>query len=238
MAMDVVGVRENLARVREEIARIQAVEGLSGDVKIVAVTKGHPVEAIAVAASAGVEDIGENRIQEALDRRLTAAALPVRWHLIGHLQSNKARHVPGNFAVVHSVDSLKLARALAGAWRRVAEQADTNPQPLAVLLQVNVAEEVQKSGCPPDQVGELAHRVVEMPEFTLEGLMTMAPLTEDVSEQREVFAALRGVRDRLTSTGLALPDLSMGMSGDFHAAVAEGATMIRLGTALFGERHR
>ena len=236
--MDVVGVRENLARVREEIARIQVAEGLSGDVRIVAVTKGHPVEAIAAAASAGVEDIGENRVNEALDKRLTAAALPVRWHFIGHLQSNKAKHVPGNFAVVHSVDSLKLARALAVAWRRVAEQADTSPRPLAVLLQVNVAGEVQKSGCPPDQVEELAHHVAEMPEFTLEGLMTMAPLTEDVSEQRGVFAALRRVRDRLTSTGPALPDLSMGMSGDFQSAVAEGATMVRLGTALFGERHR
>ncbi len=237
MVMDVACVRENLARVREEIARIQAVEGLSGDVRIVAVTKGHPVGAIAAASAAGVDDIGENRVQEALDKRLTAAALPVRWHFIGHLQSNKARHVPGNFAVMHSVDSLKLARALAVAWRRVAE-ADTSRRPLAVLLQVNVAGEVQKSGCPPDQVGELAHRVAEMPEFTLEGLMTMAPFTEDVSEQREVFAALRGVRDRLTSMGLALPDLSMGMSGDFHSAVAEGATMVRLGTALFGERHR
>jgi len=224
--------------VREEIVRIQATEGLSGDVRIVAVTKGHPVEAIAAAAAAGVEDIGENRIQEALDKRVMAAALPVRWHFIGHLQSNKAKHVPGNFAVVHSVDSLKLARALAVAWRRVAEQADTSPRPLAVLLQVNVAGEVQKGGCPPDQVGDLARRVAEMPEFTLEGLMTMAPFTEDVSAQREVFAALRGVRDGLTSTGLALPELSMGMSGDFESAVAEGATMVRLGTRLFGERHR
>jgi hypothetical protein len=236
--MDFARVRENLALVRDEIARIRRAESTLSDVRVIAVTKGQPVEAIAAAAAAGILDIGENRVQEALDKRVTAAVLPVRWHLIGHLQSNKAKHVPGNFSVVHSIDSLKLARALARAWRGTAQETDGDVQPLGALLQVNLAGEAQKSGCAPDQVAQLAHEVVEMPELNLAGLMTMAPLTEDEVIQRKVFGALRELRDRLTTEGLGLPELSMGMSGDFRSAVAEGATMVRLGTVLFGKREQ
>ena len=235
--MDFALIRENLARVREEIDHIRCTEGLSQEVRIIAVTKGHPVEAIAAAQAVGIEDIGENRIQEALEKRVTAADLPVRWHLIGHLQSNKAKFVPGNFSVVHSLDTLKVAEALARALRRSAMEG-TALEPLRALLQVNVAGEEQKSGCPADQAAELAHRMAEMPELRLEGLMTMAPLSGDERTRRDVFSGLCKLRDGLVSNGLVLPELSMGMSGDFPAAVAEGATMIRLGTALFGERQR
>jgi pyridoxal phosphate enzyme (YggS family) len=235
--MNVVLVRDNLARVREEIDRIRCAEGVSGEVRIIAVTKGHPVEAISVAEAAGITDIGENRIQEALEKRTTAAHIPVRWHLIGHLQSNKAKFVPGNFSLVHSVDSQKVAEALARAVRRRSEDGST-VEPLRTLLQVNVAGEQQKSGCDPDHIAAVAHEVAAMSELCLEGLMTMAPLGGDEKAQRMVFCALRQLRDRLEANGLPLPELSMGMSGDFRAAVAEGATMVRLGTVLFGERQR
>jgi pyridoxal phosphate enzyme (YggS family) len=226
-------LKENLARVREEIADIQAAEGINGAVRIIAVTKGHPADAIPAAQAAGLEDVGENRVQEALGKQETLGDLSVRWHLIGHLQSNKAKLVPGNFSVVHSVDSVKLAQALSAAHRRRGEGREQ-----AVLVQVNVSGEGQKSGCSPDAVEEVAHAVAQMPELRLQGLMTMAPFTDDEAVQRKVFGGLRGVRDRLGAGGLTLPELSMGMSGDFRAAVAEGATMIRLGTVLFGERQR
>ncbi|MCZ6917776.1 MAG: YggS family pyridoxal phosphate-dependent enzyme [Gemmatimonadetes bacterium] len=231
-------VRDNLARVREEITRIQSVEGIDGAVCVIGVTKGHPADAIAAAQAAGLEDIGENRVQEALGKRDAAADVPVRWHLIGHLQSNKAKLVPGNFAVVHSVDSVKLAEALSAAHRRAREDKGYDNPPPIVLLQVNVSGEGQKSGCSPDAVEALAHAVAQMSELRLRGLMTMAPLIDDEAAQRKVFGDLRTIRDRLVAGGLTLPELSMGMSGDFPAAVAEGATMLRLGTVLFGERQR
>ena len=228
-------VRDNLARVREEIGQIQAIEGLTNDVRIVGVTKGHPVEAIRTAARAGLEDVGENRVQEALGKRQVVTELDVRWHLIGHLQTNKAKLVPGVFSVVHSVDSLRVGDALARAWERH-EASGADGSPLSVLVQVNVAGEAQKAGCSFDEAPELVHRVAEMSALSLVGLMTMAPFTDDVRTQRKVFADLRALRDRLMGDGLDLPELSMGMSGDYRAAVMEGATMLRLGTVLFGER--
>ncbi len=235
--MDFAIVRDNLARVREEIDRIRCAEGVSQPVRVVAVTKGHPVDALAAAQAAGIEDIGENRIQEAIQKRESAGDFSLRWHLIGHLQSNKAKFVPGNFAVVHSVDSLKVAEALTRALRRRADEGSA-VEPLRALLQVNVAGEGQKSGCPPEEASGLAHQIAEMPELRLDGLMTMAPLSGDEEIQREAFSGLRQLRDGLVSSGLEVPELSMGMSGDFQAAVAEGATMVRLGTVLFGERWR
>ncbi len=235
--MDFALVRDNLARVREEIDRIRCAEGVSQQVRVIAVTKGHPVDVLAAAQAAGIEDIGENRVQEAIQKRESAGDFSLRWHLIGHLQSNKAKFVPGNFAVVHSVDSLKVAEALARVLRRRSE-AGAPVEPLRTLLQVNVAGEGQKNGCAPDQASALAHQIAEMRELRLEGLMTMAPLSGDEKIQRDTFRGLRTVRDGLVSSGLELPELSMGMSADFRAAVAEGATMVRLGTVLFGERQR
>jgi pyridoxal phosphate enzyme (YggS family) len=151
------------------------------------------------------------------------------WHMIGHLQRNKARHVPGRFAVVHSVDSEPLAAELE---RRAAEQDVA----VRVLLQVNVAGETQKSGCEPAEAPALARALAGHPHLNLEGLMTVAPLTEDGAVQRRTFRALRVLRDALQGEGLWLPALSMGMSADYGIAVEEGATMLRLGTALFGSR--
>jgi pyridoxal phosphate enzyme (YggS family) len=231
-------LKENLARVREEIAGIQGAEGINGAVRVIAVTKGHPAGAIMAAAAAGLEDVGENRVQEALGKQETLGDVAVRWHLIGHLQSNKAKLVPGNFAVIHSVESVKLAEALSVAHRRSREEKAQDHPPPAVLVQVNVSGEGQKSGCSPEAVEEVAHEVAQKRELRLQGLMTMAPLTDDEAVQRKVFGGLREIRDRLGAGGLTLPELSMGMSGDYRAAVAEGATMIRLGTVLFGERLR
>ncbi|MBI4502718.1 MAG: YggS family pyridoxal phosphate-dependent enzyme [Gemmatimonadetes bacterium] len=221
---------DHLARVREEIARVQAAEGVRQQVSIVAVTKGHPVEAVRAAHRAGLDDIGENRVQEAVEKQRAALDLPVRWQLIGHLQTNKAKLVAGAFVLVHSVDSWRVAEALAAA----AAKHGSGPQP--VLVQVNAAHEAQKSGCPPEGALELAHQIAGEPRLRLGGLMTMAPLTDDERIQRQVFGDLRRLGERIARAGIALPQLSMGMSGDYRAAVAEGATLLRLGTILFGER--
>ena len=151
----------------------------------------------------------------------------MRWHLIGHLQRNKAKLVPGRFELVHSVDSLELAAELS-------KRATT---PLRVLLQVNVAREPQKNGSAPEDAPALARQVAELEHVRLEGLMTLAPFTDDVDVQRRTFRGLRVLRDRIKEeVGVWLPTLSMGMSGDYATAVAEGATVIRLGTVLFGPR--
>lgn len=229
--MTEVSVRQNLARVRDEIAQVQAAEGLDGPVGIVAVTKGHGLDVVQAALAAGLTDLGENRVQEALRKVDEDAARGARWHLIGHLQTNKAKYVPGRFHLVHSVDSLKVATAL--------EKAVGQHQvslALRVLVQVNVAGEEQKSGCAPAEAADIAGAVVASPSLQLHGLMTMAPWTEDERVQRRAFAALRRMREHLQDQGIAAPELSMGMSGDYRAAVAEGATLLRLGTVLFGER--
>ncbi|PYO87918.1 MAG: YggS family pyridoxal phosphate-dependent enzyme [Gemmatimonadetes bacterium] len=209
---------ERLAQVRAEIARLAP-----QPVAIVAVTKGFGTDAIRAARETGLADIGENRVQEALQKQ---DAL-IRWHLIGHLQRNKAKLVPGRFELVHSVDSLELATELS-------KRATT---PLRVLLQVNVAREPQKNGCAPEDAPALARQVAELEHVRLEGLMTLAPFTDDVDVQRRTFRGLRVLRDRIKEeVGVWLPTLSMGMSGDYATAVAEGATVIRLGTVLFGPR--
>ncbi len=229
--MDFTDLPANLARVRQEIARIQSREGLGGTVRIVAVTKGHPVQAVEAALRAGLSDVGENRVQEGLDKQDALAGVTVTWHLVGHLQTNKAKYVPGRFAWVHSADSVRVAEALGRA------AATRGPGGrLKVLVQVNAAGEAQKSGCDPAAAGEVAGRVRDLAALELAGLMTMAPLTDDERIQRRVFGDLRRLRDDLERQGYRLPELSMGMSGDFRAAVAEGATMLRLGTVLFGER--
>jgi hypothetical protein len=221
----------NLARVRDEISRIQEREGLQGEVKIVAVTKGHSADAARAAVQAGLTELGENRVQEGVGKIEELVELSATWHLIGHLQTNKAKHVPGRFAWVHSVDSVRIAEALQSAMEQRAAG-----QRLPVLVQVNVSGEPQKSGCAPEVAGEVAQRTAEAPTLQLVGLMTMAPFVVDERVQRGVFAELRRVRETLEALGLGLPELSMGMSGDYRAAVAEGATILRLGTVLFGER--
>jgi pyridoxal phosphate enzyme (YggS family) len=214
---------ERLAQVRAELARRGAEQ-----VTIVAVTKGFGTDAIHAAAAAGIADIGENRVQEAVQKQDVVRDLSgIRWHLIGHLQRNKARVAAGRFDLVHSLDSLELAREL--------DRRSTTPQ--RVLLQVNVARESQKSGCAPEEAPALARQIAALEHLRLEGLMTLAPLTDDEDVQRRTFRGLRVLRDRIKEEeGVWLPTLSMGMSGDYASAVAEGATVIRLGTVLFGPR--
>lgn len=227
--MDFRALPERLAQVRAEIVQRQAAGGWTHPVTLVAVTKGFGLDAVAAALSAGLTDLGENRVQEAIEKIDAPAGQGATWHMIGHLQRNKARFIPGKFAMVHSIDSEPLAAELE---RRAAEQDVT----LRVLLQVNVAGETQKSGCAPAEAPALARAVTGHSHLALEGLMTVAPLTEDGAVQRRTFRALRDLRDALQGEGLWLPALSMGMSGDYGMAVEEGATMLRLGTALFGAR--
>jgi pyridoxal phosphate enzyme (YggS family) len=220
-----------LSAIRAEIARRQVEGGWTHPVTIVAVTKGFGPNAVAAAVGAGLTDIGENRVQEALAKMDAVAArgMTPRWHLIGHLQRNKARFVPARFALVHTVDSLELAAELD---RRAAQAGVRVP----VLVQVNVAGEDQKSGCAPADAAQVVRGVARSAALAVEGLMAMAPFTDDEEIQRRTFREVRALRDRLQEDGTCLPTLSMGMSGDFGTAVAEGATLIRLGTALFGPR--
>jgi len=215
--------------VRAEIARRQAMAGRIEPVTIVAVTKGFGLDAVEAALAAGLADVGENRVQEALQKLDTPAGRRATWHLVGHLQRNKAKHVAGRFALIHSVDSVELADELE-------KRAAGHGAKQRVLLQVNVAGEAQKSGCAPADAPSVAHRIAAQPHLALEGLMTIGPFTDDQDVQRRTFRGLRLLRDGLQEEGLWLPTLSMGMSADYGMAVEEGATVIRLGTVLFGPR--
>jgi PLP dependent protein len=218
-----------VARVRETVARHQRVGGWEHQVRIIAVTKTHGPEAVRAALAAGLTDVGENRVQEALAKQEATGDVTVAWHLIGSLQRNKARHVPGRFALVHSVDGTDLAAELN---RRVGPD---EPQP--VLVQVNCSNEAQKGGVAPGGLLQLLQDLRGCERLEVRGLMTMSALTDDQGEQRRAFRLLRELRDEAAGQGHQLPELSMGMSGDYPIAVEEGATMIRLGTVLFGERH-
>jgi pyridoxal phosphate enzyme (YggS family) len=213
---------ERVAQVRAVIARLA-----TQPVTIVAVTKGFGTDAVLAALAAGLADVGENRVQEAVQKQDALREVAgIRWHLIGHVQRKKAKLVPDRFELVHSLDSFQLAEAL-----------HERAKALRVLLQVNVAREPQKSGCAPEEAPALARQIAALANLRLEGLMTLAPLTDDVDVQRRTFRGLRVLRDTIKEEeGLWLPTLSMGMSGDYATAVAEGATVIRLGTALFGTR--
>jgi pyridoxal phosphate enzyme (YggS family) len=228
--MDFPGLADRLARVRETIAERQATAGWSHPVSIVAVTKTHGPEAVRAVAEAGLTMVGENRVQEALPKQDVLADCPVAWHLIGSLQRKKARQVVGRFDLIHSVDRAELAEEL---HKRV---ATGERQP--VLVQVNCSGEAQKGGVEPDGLEPLLETIRGLDRLELRGLMTMTALTEDEAEQRVTFARLRTLRDRMTDQGHPLAELSMGMSSDYPAAVEEGATILRLGTVLLGERNQ
>lgn len=204
------------------------------DVTLVAVSKLHPASDIVAVAAAGQVDFGENYVQEALGKQQELAANPacaaIRWHCIGHVQSRKAKDVAGRFALIHTVDSLKLAQ---GLERHMADMGADQP----VLIQVNVGEEAQKSGVAVADLPALAEGVAACPHLKLRGLMCLPPVFDAGMAARPHFALLRTLRDGLQQRlGLALPELSMGMSGDFEAAVLEGATLVRIGTDIFGSR--
>ena len=226
--MDFPALPGNLARVREAVATHQAIGGWTHPVRIVAVTKTHGPEAVRAAVAAGLTDIGENRVQEAIEKQEALAGVRADWHLIGTLQRNKARHAVGRFALIHSVDRVDLAAEL----DRRAVEGDRQ----AVLVQVNCSDEPQKGGVEPGGLPALLEAVGRFARIEVQGLMTMSALTDDVAEQRRSFRRLRELRDSSERSGHRLPELSMGMSGDFAVAVEEGATMIRIGTLLFGER--
>jgi pyridoxal phosphate enzyme (YggS family) len=217
-----------LAAVRDTVAKSQAAGGWQHPVRIVGVTKTHGPEAVRAAVAAGLGDVGENRVQEALQKQEALADLTVGWHLIGTLQRNKARNVVGRFALIHSLDRDDLAAELD---RRVGAGAR---QP--VLVQVNCSAEAQKGGVSPASLPALLDELQKFDRLEVQGLMTMSALTADRAEQRRTFQLLRELRDAGERSGHRLPELSMGMSGDYAIAVEEGATMIRLGTVLFGER--
>lgn len=228
--MDYAGLPERLAHVRGLIARHQQAGGWSHPVLIVAVVKGHGPEAVEAAAAAGLTVVAENRVQEALAKMAAVPGLPVAWHLIGTLQRNKVRQVVGRFELIHSVDRPELVAELAA--RVPAGQIQR------VLLEVNCSGESQKAGVTPEALPALLAVARAAGTLSVEGLMTMAPFTDDAVVQRQTFRRLRELRDRGAGAGVPLAHLSMGMSGDFRVAVEEGATMVRLGTVLFGERSR
>lgn len=226
--MDFQALPAGLARVRETVAKHQAVGGWTHAVRVVAVTKTHGPQAVLAAVAAGLTDVGENRVQEALQKQEALPNLAVAWHLVGTLQRNKARHAAGRFALIHSVDradlALELERRLPAGGRQ------------AVLVQVNCSDEPQKGGVEPDGLLPLLDTLAGLAGIEVRGLMTMSALTGETAEQRRAFRRLRELRDAAERAGHRLPELSMGMSGDYPIAVEEGATMIRLGTILFGER--
>ena len=217
--------------VRRRIAAAARAAGRDpASVGLVAVGKGHPAEALAALAAAGQADFGESYVQEALPKLEALARRPgLRWHFVGALQANKTRAVATRFHWVHAVDRLRIAR-------RLSAQRPEGLPPLAVCLQVQVAPEPQKAGLPPEEALALAPEVAGLPRLRLRGLMALPPRTADPGRQRAHFRVLRELLEELRRRGLELDTLSMGMSGDLEAAVAEGATLVRVGTALFGPR--
>ena len=198
-------------------------------VRLLAVSKTWPADSVREAAAAGQRAFGENYVQEGAAKVDELAGLGLEWHFIGPLQSNKTRLVANRFSWVHSIDRLKIAE-------RLSEQRDVHLPPLEVCIQVNVSGEASKSGVAPPDLPELARAVAVLPRLRLRGLMTIPEPTPDVALQRARFASLRAMRDELNAAGLALDTLSMGMSDDLEAAIAEGSTLVRVGTAIFGSR--
>ena len=225
-------IRDNLEDIRARIARAEEAAGAAaGSVTLVAVTKIRSLEEIEAALACGVSDIGENRVQEAQEK-LTRLARPVRRHLIGHLQRNKARFVPGLFDLVQSVDSERLALALD-------ECAAQHGARLPVLMQVNTSAEESKSGVEPEAADSLLEYIASRPNLELRGLMTIGPLTDSAAQIAASFRKLRDLFERYRAaagSGWSMDILSMGMSSDYEIAIAEGANMVRVGTAIFGPR--
>ncbi len=216
-----------LADIRERVARAANVAGRSAEsVTLVAISKQQPASQVAAAHRAGVTHFGESYVQEALPKIAALANLPLVWHFVGKLQTNKTRQVAEAFAWVHTVDRLKIAQ-------RLSEQRPPHAPPLNVLIQVNQGGEAHKGGAPAAEVAELARAVAALPRLELRGLMTLPP---NDAAAAHWFGELAALRARLERDGIALDTLSMGMSADFEAAVAAGATFVRIGTALFGAR--
>lgn len=222
----------NLQAVRRRIEAAARSAGRSADsVVLVAVSKTFPQEAVREAAGAGQRDFGENYVREGVEKIQALEDLRLVWHYIGPIQSNKTRAIASHFDWVHSIDREKIAA-------RLSEARATDRAELQVCIQVNVSGEASKSGVAPEEVAPLAKKVARLPRLKLRGLMAVPEPTPDRQLQHQRFAQLRNLRDALNRDGFALDTLSMGMSADLEAAIAEGATTVRVGTAIFGERER
>jgi pyridoxal phosphate enzyme (YggS family) len=229
----VAGIGERLADVRERIAAAARSAGRDpSSILLIAVSKTFPIEAVLEAYAAGHRDFGENKVQEGLQKIVSSADLPIRWHLLGHLQTNKVRKAPA-FATIHSVDSVELLRKLDTA----AAEAGRTPE---LLIQVDLAGEATKFGVVPSQVPPLLEAAAALTSARVVGLMTLPPIPESPEDARPYFKRLRALRDEWLAAGVPAPmlrELSMGMSADFETAVQEGSTMVRVGTAIFGSRY-
>ena len=221
----------NLQAVKLRIANAAQACGRSDDIALVAVSKSFPVETIAAAHACGQCAFGENYTQEAIEKIAALSELGLEWHFIGPIQSNKARTIAEHFSWIHSVDRLKIAQRLSAA--RPADVA-----PLQVCIQVRIGGESTKSGVAPLHALALARAVAVLPRLTLRGLMAIPPASGDSVQQRHYFAQLRALKNDLVAAGIALDTLSMGMSADLEAAIAEGATLVRVGAAIFGARQK
>lgn len=220
---------ENLGNVRNRLARATAASGRSVScVTLLAVSKMQPPDSIGALADLGQRDFGENYLQEALPKLTALRSRGLTWHFIGQLQSNKTRAVAEHFDWVHTVDRLRLAE-------RLSAQRPIHAAPLKVCIQVQIGGETSKGGADPAALPDLVNAIRALPRLELRGLMCLPPAETDYPRQRAWLAQLRGLRDTLGGTAV-LPDLSMGMSADLEAAVAEGSTLVRIGTALFGPR--
>ena len=227
-------ISENLQLVQHRIATSSQAGGRDpSSIALLAVSKTFDAQAVLTAAQAGQRAFGENYVQEAIDKisatRELNPNLQLEWHFIGPIQSNKTRQIAEHFDWVHSVDRLKIAQ-------RLSEQRPVDMPPLQICLQVNVSGEATKSGLEPDALLELAREVNALPNLRLRGLMAIPEPTEDVEQQRAAFAKLRFMQNDLQAVGIPTDTLSMGMSADMDAAIAEGATIVRIGTAIFGGR--
>jgi pyridoxal phosphate enzyme (YggS family) len=220
-------IADNLSTLADRIrSAAQAAGRDPGQVRLLAVSKTKPAAAIREVYAAGVRDVGENYLQEALAKQLELTDLPLTWHFIGPIQSNKTRAIAEHFDWVHSVDRLKIAQ-------RLSEQRPAGLPALNVCVQVNVSGEASKSGCNPDELPAMAQAIAALPHLKLRGLMAIPEPTDDPAAQAAAFARVRQLQDSLN---LGLDTLSMGMSHDLEAAIAQGATWVRIGTALFGAR--
>ncbi len=223
-------IAANLQAVRERIARAAQTAGRdTPNVELIAVSKTFPAQVIVEACAAGQRAFGESYVQEAVEKVTRLAHLPIEWHFIGPIQSNKTRDIAEHFQWVHSIARARIAQ-------RLNDARPAHLPPLNVCIQVNVSGEGSKSGVAPGTELELARAILALPRLRLRGLMAIPEPTPDMQLQRQRFALLRNIKDRLAAEGIELDTLSMGMSDDLEAAIAEGATMVRVGTAIFGQR--
>ncbi len=225
-------IQDNLQKIRATIDEAALRAGRDpASVRLVAVSKTHGADRIEAAAEAGQSLFGESYVQEFLAKS-EEVRTPVDWHFIGHLQTNKVKYLRGRVSMIHSVDRLSLAREIDRQWEKMG-------RPVDILLQVNLGEEVSKSGVDEDELIELARQVAPLPNVRVRGLMTLPPYFDDPEEVRPFFHRLRELSEKIASLGLPgveMVELSMGMSHDFEIAIEEGSTLVRVGTAIFGER--